>query len=180
LASPSHVLVLGGQRSGKSRFAESIVGAGGMKRIYIATATAGDDEMARRIATHRARRDEAWTTLEEPLELASAIARSALAGHATLVDCLTLWLSNLMEAGRTIESETDALIAALEQAAGPVVLVSNEVGGGIIPDNALARRFAEAQGLLNQRVAATIDRVVLMTAGIPLLVKPPADRPFSL
>jgi adenosylcobinamide kinase/adenosylcobinamide-phosphate guanylyltransferase len=172
LAFPSHVLVIGGQRSGKSRFAEGLVRGSGRRAIYIATGTPGDEEMAARIAAHRERRDESWTTVEEPLELASAVAGNARVENAVVVDCLTLWLSNLLEAERSVEAAVDGLIEALREAAGPVVLVSNEVGSGIIPDNALARRFAEAQGLLNQRVAASVDRVVVMTAGIPLLVKP--------
>jgi adenosylcobinamide kinase/adenosylcobinamide-phosphate guanylyltransferase len=169
---PSHTLVLGGQRSGKSRFAEEAIRNSGLAPVYIATATAGDAEMADRIADHRSRRGSLWTTVEEPLDLAAAIGRNAVAGNAVLVDCLTLWLSNLMEADRPVLQQTEHLLSTLSGAKGPVVLVSNEVGTGIIPANRLARRFAEEQGLLNQRVAAAVERVVLMTAGIPMVIKP--------
>jgi adenosylcobinamide kinase/adenosylcobinamide-phosphate guanylyltransferase len=168
----NHVLVVGGQRSGKSRFAEDLVVRSGRRPIYIATATAGDNEMADRISKHRARRGDGWTTIEAPLALASAITKEADAEVAVLVDCLTLWLANLIAAERKIERETAALLAALAAATGPVVLVSNEVGGGIIPDNPLARRYADALGVLNQAVAAEVNRVVVMAAGQPLLVKP--------
>lgn len=168
-----HTLVLGGRRSGKSRFAEDLVTASGLvEAVYVATAEAGDAEMAERIADHRARRGSAWRTVEEPLELADAIAAHAGSGRFVLVDCLTLWLANLMQAGRDIAAATAAMVAALEEAAGPTVLVSNEVGGGIVPMDPLARRYADAQGILNQKVAASVDRVVLMTAGIPLQIKP--------
>jgi adenosylcobinamide kinase/adenosylcobinamide-phosphate guanylyltransferase len=167
-----HILVVGGQRSGKSRFAEGIVLQSGRRPVYIATGGAGDAEMGERIALHRTRRGPKWTTIEEPLDLAGAIDRAAGEGTAVLVDCLTLWLSNLMEAGRDIDRETDGLLAALERAKAAVVLVSNEVGSGIIPDNALARRYADALGTLNQRVAASVGRVVLIAAGQPVLLKP--------
>jgi adenosylcobinamide kinase/adenosylcobinamide-phosphate guanylyltransferase len=169
---PSHVLVVGGQRSGKSRFAEDLVVRSGHRPVYVATATAGDSEMADRIAKHRQRRGEGWTTVEAPLALPSAITKETSAGVAVLVDCLTLWLANLIAAEREVEWETAALVAALAAAAGPVVLVSNEVGSGIIPDNPLARRYADALGVLNQAVAAEVDRVVFVAAGQPVLVKP--------
>ena len=167
-----HVLVLGGQRSGKSRFAEGLIAGCGLSPVYIATAEAGDGEMAARVADHRQRRGSGWRTVEEPLALPATLAAEAGEGRAVLVDCLTLWLSNLMAAGRDIDVETDALIAALTAAAGPVVIVANEVGSGIMPANALARRFADAHGILNQRVAATVGRVVLMAAGLPVSIKP--------
>jgi adenosylcobinamide kinase/adenosylcobinamide-phosphate guanylyltransferase len=167
-----HLLVLGGQRSGKSRFAEATVQASGKSPVFIATATAGDDEMRGRIAAHRASRGPNWMTIEEPLDLGSALGNVTRPGRAVLVDCLTLWLSNLIEAKRPLEAEFARLIDALAAAACPVVLVSNEVGSGIIPDNALARRYADALGQLNQRVAAAADRVVLMAAGLPILIKP--------
>lgn len=176
----AHVLVVGGRRSGKSRFAERIVVESGLTPVYVATATAGDDEMAERIAAHRSRRGERWRTLEAPVILADAVAGAATAGNAVLVDCLTLWLANLMEAGLDIGSETATLIGALEAAAGPVVLVSNEVGCGIVPDNALARRYSDAHGILNQTVAAAVGRVVLMSAGLPLLVKPSPQGTITL
>lgn len=167
---PRITLVLGGARSGKSRYAEALVrDAGG--GIYLATAQALDDEMAARIARHRAERGNAWTTIEEPLELAAALERNAQAGRPILVDCLTLWLSNLMGAGRAGERETARLIAVLKALPAPVVLVSNEVGLGIVPDNALARAFRDEAGRLNQAVAAAAGRVVLLAAGLPLVLK---------
>jgi adenosylcobinamide kinase/adenosylcobinamide-phosphate guanylyltransferase len=169
------VLILGGQRSGKSRYAEALVTASGLAPVYIATAAAGDDEMRERIAMHRARRGAAWRTVEEPLDLPAAILRESGPGFHVLVDCLTVWLSNLMGAERDIDGEGDALVVALARIAGPVVLVSNEVGLGIVPDNALARRYADELGMLNQRLAEAVDRVVLVTAGLPLLLK--AEQP---
>lgn len=168
---PERIFVLGGQRSGKSRYAEGLVIASGLAPVYLATATAGDDEMATRIAMHRARRGVAGRTVEEPLDLPSAMLRESGPGFHVLADCLTVWLSNLMEAERDIDAEGDALVAALARVTGPVVLVSNEVGLGIVPDNALARRYADALGILNQKVAAACDRVILMAAGLPLVLK---------
>ena len=171
-AAAFHVLVLGGQRSGKSRFAEKLVAESGARPFYIATATAGDNEMADRIAAHRHRRGDQWTTIEEPLELAAAIERADGERTAILVDCLSLWLSNLIEVGRQVDEESEALCGVLARVAVPVVIVSNEVGSGIIPANALARRYADALGTLNQSVAASVGRVVFMAAGLPLVVKP--------
>jgi adenosylcobinamide kinase/adenosylcobinamide-phosphate guanylyltransferase len=167
-----NTLVLGGQRSGKSRKAEELVSSAGGDLVYVATATAGDAEMADRIATHRARRGDGWRTVEEPLDLPGILDREALPGRAVLVDCLTLWLSNLFGADRGIGHETDRLVTALRRSACPVVIVANEVGSGIIPMNALARRYADAHGILNQRVAHVCDRVILMAAGIALPIKP--------
>jgi adenosylcobinamide kinase / adenosylcobinamide-phosphate guanylyltransferase len=175
-----HILVLGGQRSGKSRFAEDLVTRSGRRPVYIATGAARDDEMTERIALHRARRGPEWTTVEAPLDLAGALAGEAGEGVAVLVDCLTLWLSNLIEAGRDVDRETEALIATLAETVAPVVLVSNEVGSGIIPVNALARRYADALGTLNQRVAAAVGRVVFMAAGQPVVVKPSQIPEISL
>lgn len=169
-ALPRLTLVLGGARSGKSSHAERLIADSGRGGVYIATAEAWDDEMRQRIARHRADRPQDWQTIEAPLDLAQTIA--ALPGdRPVLVDCLTLWLSNTMLAERDVDQASDALLAALTEAAPPVVCVSNEVGLGIVPDNALARRFRDAQGTLNQRVAAQADRVVLMTAGLPLALK---------
>jgi adenosylcobinamide kinase/adenosylcobinamide-phosphate guanylyltransferase len=162
-------LVLGGARSGKSRYAESLIAVLPPPWIYVATAQALDAEMAARISAHRARRGAGWTTVEAPRELAAT-----LTAHATvpiLVDCLTLWLSNLMMADAEIDGEIDRLDRALAKATAPVALVANEVGSGIVPDNALARRFRDQQGLLNQRIAAQADHVVLMVAGLPLSLK---------
>jgi adenosylcobinamide kinase/adenosylcobinamide-phosphate guanylyltransferase len=163
-------LVLGGARSGKSRYAESLITAEPPPFLYVATAEAGDAEMANRIAIHRARRDERWRTVEASHDLAGAL-RAAPTGSAVLVDCLTLWLSNRMLAEADIDREIDALEAALAKHAGALVLVANEVGSGIVPDNTLARRFQDLQGTLNQRIAARASRVILMVAGLPLFVK---------
>jgi adenosylcobinamide kinase / adenosylcobinamide-phosphate guanylyltransferase len=165
-------LVLGGARSGKSRYAEWLIGTYPQPWIYIATAEAKDDEMAERIAEHKARRDAGWRTIEAPHDLADALA-AAPEESAVLVDCLTLWLSNLMAGACDIEAQTARLLQALAGRSGPTVLVANEVGLGIVPDNALARRFRDAQGLLNQRVAAEAARVIMMVAGIPVAVKSP-------
>ena len=157
--------VLGGARSGKSRHAEALLTAQPGPWRYVATAQAFDDEMRARIAAHRQRRVPGWETVEAPLDLAAALQTPLPA----LVDCLTLWVSNLLLAGR--EPDTAGLLDALSQRAAPTVLVSNEVGLGIVPDNALSRRFRDATGLLHQAVAARADRVVLMVAGLPVPVK---------
>jgi adenosylcobinamide kinase / adenosylcobinamide-phosphate guanylyltransferase len=163
-------LVIGGARSGKSRFAEGLIANAAPPWIYIATGEALDDEMAQRIAEHKARRDGRWQTLEVPRNLADALGRSP-SGASILVDCVTLWLSNLMLAQADVEREMGRLEDALPRRQGTTVLVGNEVGFGIVPDNALARRFRDLQGGLNQRLAARADRVVLMVAGLPLFVK---------
>jgi len=139
--------------------------------VYVATAQAHDEEMSARIAEHRQRRDGKWRTLEAPLDLPGAIAAHGNSGRAVLIDCLTLWLSNVMLAGRDVLAEQQRLVAALNKADGPVVVVSNEVGFGIVPDNALAREFRDAQGRLNMQVAAIADRAVLIAAGLPLILK---------
>jgi adenosylcobinamide kinase/adenosylcobinamide-phosphate guanylyltransferase len=162
-------LVLGGARSGKSRYAESLITALPPPWIYAATGEACDAEMTARIATHRARRGEGWSTVEVPRDLAGMLANHT--GGPVLVDCLTLWLSNLMMAETDVEAEVERLAAALAKVTAPVVLVANEVGSGIVPDNALARRFRDLQGVLNQRIAAEAERVVLMVAGLPLFLK---------
>jgi adenosylcobinamide kinase / adenosylcobinamide-phosphate guanylyltransferase len=162
-------LVLGGARSGKSRYAETLIAARPPPWSYVATAQAGDEEMAERIKMHRARRSAAWQTIEAPRDLGSALAASGSA--PALIDCLTLWLSNLMLAEADLEVEIERLEKILAAAAGPVVAVANEVGQGIVPDNPLGRRFRDWQGLLNQRIAARADRVVLMVAGLPLQLK---------
>jgi adenosylcobinamide kinase/adenosylcobinamide-phosphate guanylyltransferase len=165
-------LVLGGARSGKSRYAEWLIATYPKPWIYVATAEARDDEMAERIAAHKAKRDAGWQTVEAPQDLADAL-KAAPSDAAVLVDCLTLWLSNLMEGAFDIETQTTRLQAALGERAGPTVLVSNEVGLGIVPDNALARRFRDLQGTLNQRLAAQAARVIMMVAGLPVPVKSP-------
>ncbi|MGA7486563.1 MAG: bifunctional adenosylcobinamide kinase/adenosylcobinamide-phosphate guanylyltransferase [Xanthobacteraceae bacterium] len=163
-------LVLGGARSGKSRYAESLITACAPPWIYVATAQACDDEMAQRILAHRARRIAGWQTIEAPHDLAGALA-AAPAQAPLLVDCVTLWLSNRMLADADLDAEIVRLEDALAGHTGIVVLVSNEVGYGIVPDNALARRFRDAQGRVNQRLAARADRVTLVVAGLPLVVK---------
>ena len=165
-------LVLGGARSGKSRYAEWLIETYPPPWIYVATAEARDKEMAERIAAHRKRRDSEWQTVEAPHDLAEVLA-AVPAGSAVLVDCLTLWLSNLMEEGADIEAQTAALKETLAEMAGPTVLVSNEVGLGIVPDNPLARRFRDLQGRLNQDLAAQAARVVMMVAGVAIPVKSP-------
>jgi adenosylcobinamide kinase/adenosylcobinamide-phosphate guanylyltransferase len=167
---PPVTLILGGARSGKSRYAESLVEAAAAAGTYCATAEAGDAEMAARIAAHQARRGRFWRTVEAPLALPPALAAAAPA-CPLLVDCLTLWLSNLLCAGRPLERETAALFAALRAAAGPVVLVANEVGLGLVPETPLGRRFRDAAGLLNQQLAALAERVVFVAAGLPLPLK---------
>lgn len=165
------ILITGGARSGKSTLAERMTLSLGTPAIYIATAEALDDEMSDRIARHRARRGQEWQTVAAPLDLVGALQASD--GQAPrLVDCLTLWLSNLMFAARDWEVEVEALAQCLAQQTSPVVFVTNEVGAGIVPENALARAFRDAAGLTNQRVAAVCDEVWISIAGQPLKVKP--------
>jgi adenosylcobinamide kinase/adenosylcobinamide-phosphate guanylyltransferase len=164
------VLITGGARSGKSVRAEARARSFAGKPVYIATAEALDAEMNERIARHRARRSSKWLEREIPLELAAALLETD--GHgARLVDCLTLWLSNLMHAARDWEKEAWLLVETLAHQASPVVLVTNEVGLGIVPDNALARQFRDAAGFLNQMVARAADEVEFVVAGLPMRVK---------
>lgn len=167
----TRLLVLGGARSGKSRYAQSRSESLSGDLLYIATAQAFDAEMADRIARHQADRGPRWSTLDVPLDLSAAILSHARQDRVVLVDCLTLWTSNLMFAERDLDAETEGLAAALRHAAGPVILVSNEVGLGIVPDNALARRFRDAAGRINQAVAAVADEVQFVAAGLPLRLK---------
>lgn len=164
-------LVLGGARSGKSSFAEKLIADSGLARIYLATATAGDDEMKTRIAQHRRQRGDGWTTIEEPLALVDALTREATRGRAVLVDCLTLWLSNLMHVERDPDVEARRLVRFLGVAKYPIVFVSNEVGLGLVPETPLGRAFRDAQGRLNQIVAAAVPDVVFIAAGLPLWLK---------
>ena len=168
---PRVTLVLGGARSGKSRYAEALVDATGVPALYLATGEARDGEMAERIRQHRARRGARWETREEPLALSEVLCRESRSDRPVLVDCLTLWLANLLEAGRLPERETAALLAALPRLEGPVVFVANEVGLGIVPENALARRFRDEAGRLNQAVAAAAERVFFLAAGLPMTLK---------
>lgn len=165
----SVTLVLGGARSGKSRFAESLLSAHAGRRLYLATAQAGDEEMRRRILEHQNRRGADWQTIEAPLDIATPLAGAG--GDAVLVDCLTLWLSNLMAAELNIDQAVAGLCQILGRARAPVVLVSNETGLGIVPDNALARAFRDHAGRLNQAVAAIADCVFFIAAGLPLTLK---------
>jgi adenosylcobinamide kinase/adenosylcobinamide-phosphate guanylyltransferase len=163
-------LVIGGARSGKSAFAERLVTASDRPRRYIATAEAWDDEMRDRIAQHRRDRGAAWTTVEAPLDLAAALAR-AQDEEAVLIDCATLWLTNHLLADHDLRAETSTLVTALAACRAPVVIVSNETGWGIVPDNALARRFRDEQGRLNQRLAQEAGLVVTVIAGLPMVLK---------
>lgn len=187
------ILILGGARSGKSAHAEKLARDSGLNVRYFATAHAGDAEMSRRIAHHRARRPTHWKTVECELSLANTLQQHAAANTCLLVDCLTLWLSNLFftgQAGKQAEAgeapncplltrEIEALIATLPTLPGQVLLVSNEVGWGIVPANPLSRLFADEQGRLNQRIAAVCDDVTLVAAGLPLQLKrTPTELPF--
>ncbi len=166
----SVVLVLGGARSGKSRYAEGLIQT---PKYYVATAQAFDDEMRERIKAHKERRDESWINCEAPLDLVPLLREIDGWGNYVLVDCLTLWLSNLMLDGSDCEAEVSELVEHLTTARARIVIVSNEVGQGIVPDNQLARSFRDIQGLANQLVAAVAESVVLTVAGIPMLVKGP-------
>lgn len=168
-------LVLGGAASGKSAFAEDIVLGYSARPVYIATAQAFDSEMTDKIAAHRARRGPEWTTIEEPLDLGGAIAGADADGTVILVDCLTLWLSNLMAGDRGIDAATADLQTAIDGLQGRLVLVANEVGLGIVPDNAMARDFRNRHGALNQSIAAVADRVFFVAAGLPLALKGSLD-----
>ena len=168
-------LILGGARSGKSRYAERLVLEGGVAPVYVATAEALDDEMAARIAAHRARRSATWRTVEEPLDLVAVLQKECRPDRAVLVVCLTLWLTNLMVNERPVVEEVEGLVAALPDLSGPVVLVSNEVGLGVVPTDPMTRAFVDHAGWLHQRIAEQADVVVLMAAGLPLRLKSPSD-----
>ena len=165
------LFVLGGARSGKSRYAQARAEALGGELVFVATAQAFDAEMADRIARHRADRGPRWSTLEAPLDLAAAIRSESRPGRVLLVDCLTLWTSNLLLGDRDIAAATAELLAAMADAPGPLIFVANEVGLGIVPDNALARRFRDEAGRINQQVAANAGEVVFIAAGLPLKLK---------
>lgn len=167
----THLFVLGGARSGKTSHALRAAEALGLDRVYVATASAGDEEMASRIGRHKAERGAGWATIEEEIDLPRILVRESAPGRILLVDCLTLWLSNILFAELDIDAMSAALIGGLQRAKGPIILVSNEVGLGIVPDNALSRRFRDAQGRLNQQVAGACERVVFVAAGLPLVLK---------
>lgn len=175
--------VLGGARSGKTRhalaLAEAAADASGAVPTMVATAQAFDEEMAERIARHRAERGPRWRTVEAPVDLADAVRAAAGPGAVVVVDCLTLWLTNLILADAAPDRAAAGLEEALRTAAGPVVLVSNEVGLGIVPENALARRFRDEQGRLNQRIAALAGYAAFLAAGLPLVLKRPTAGPFA-
>ncbi len=165
------VLVLGGARSGKSAFGERLVKESGLMPYYLATARAEDDEMRERIDHHQQQRGAGWQTIEEPLALVDALSSDAVEGRAILVDCLTLWLSNLMVAGADIAIESRALAQCAKNLPVPVVFISNEVGQGIVPDNKMAREFRDHAGRLHQMMAAACGEVWFITAGIPQKLK---------
>jgi adenosylcobinamide kinase/adenosylcobinamide-phosphate guanylyltransferase len=167
----SNILVLGGARSGKSRHAEDLALRHQGEHIYIATAEPRDEEMQRRIADHRRRRGTEWHTLEEPIELTNALQRACGERRLVLVDCVTLWLSNLLMLERDVGQEIDRLCMMLPALKGTVIFVSNEVGLGIVPENPLARRFRDEAGFANQRLAAACDEVVVMVAGLAMKLK---------
>jgi len=165
-------LILGGARSGKSAFAQQQAQTSGLKVIYLATAEAGDAEMVTRIARHRAERPADWGLVEEPLALAAALQTHAAPDRCLLIDCLTLWLSNLLAAGdKRLPTEISALLDALPALPGHILLVSNEVGQGIVPANPLARRFRDEAGRLHQKIADRCDRAIFIMAGLPLILK---------
>ncbi|MGP3697702.1 bifunctional adenosylcobinamide kinase/adenosylcobinamide-phosphate guanylyltransferase [Rhodobacter sp. NSM] len=167
---PPLTLVLGGARSGKSRMAEQLVIGSGRPRFYLATAEAWDDEMRERISAHRRDRGDGWHTVEEPRDLSPALSRMPPEA-CVLLDCATLWLSNHLWAESDIDAEIAVLLHALGSCPAPVVVVSNEVGWAIVPENSLARRFRDEQGRLNQRLAAQAGLVVAVMAGLPMVLK---------
>ena len=174
------LFVLGGARSGKSAYAQTLAEASSADRLYLATATPGDEDMAARIARHRAGRGRGWTTLEEPLEVARALQAEARAERVVVVDCLTLWLSNLMLAGRDPGPALTALAHAIAALAGPAILISNEVGMGVVPDHKLGREFRDWQGRANQEIARVCEAVILVAAGLPVQLKPAATPSVQL
>lgn len=174
------VLILGGARSGKSRTALQLAERTSTERTFLATAQAYDDEMRERIVRHRAERDGSWRTVDAPLELAETVQAETGPGKVVLVDCLTLWLSNIILAERDAPHEADRLVQAVRGALGPLILVSNEVGQGIVPSTLLGRAFRDEQGRLNQQIAEACDAVVFVAAGCPLLLKPASPLHLSL
>ena len=167
---PALTFVVGGARSGKSRLAEGLVTGSGLPRHYIATAEAWDDEMRARIARHQADRGPDWTTWSAPRAVETVVAQIPQ-GHVALLDCATLWLTNELLSGADITARSQTLLNALTACLAPVVVVSNEVGWGIVPENALAREFRDHQGRLNQQIAARADLVVGVMAGLPMVLK---------
>jgi adenosylcobinamide kinase / adenosylcobinamide-phosphate guanylyltransferase len=170
------LLIIGGARSGKSRYAQRLAETSGDPPVLIATAQAGDAEMAARIARHAVERGPSWTVVEEPIALAAALAREAREDRIVVVDCATLWLSNLMLQKADLEGATGELAGVVARLGGPAIFVSNEVGQGIVPENRLARAFRDAQGRLNAALAAACEAAVVVIAGIAVQIKP-ADEP---
>ena len=171
IENPNITFILGGARSGKSHFAEKFTASLGLEKVYIATSQIFDEEMRTRVAKHQHDRGAGWHTVEEPLALAETLLRESKSDNAILVDCLTLWLTNLMLADKDIEALGDELAAVLLQLSGPVILVSNEVGQGIVPDNAMARAFRDHAGRLHQKIAEISGEVYFVTAGLPQKLK---------
>jgi adenosylcobinamide kinase/adenosylcobinamide-phosphate guanylyltransferase len=167
----SRLLVLGGARSGKSRYAQARAEGLGVRPIYVATAQAFDEEMRDRITRHRNDRASQWETVDAPLDLSGVIARRSSPDTVLLIDCLTLWATNLILGEHDVSRATDELTSSLAEAPGAIILVANEVGLGIVPDNALARRFRDEAGIINQRVAAAVSEVHFIAAGLPLKLK---------
>jgi adenosylcobinamide kinase / adenosylcobinamide-phosphate guanylyltransferase len=169
------ILITGGARSGKSQYAEQRVGELGSRRLYVATAEAKDNEMKERIAAHQKQRGNQWTTVEEPVELAAALVAQRGKTDCALVDCLTLWLSNLLlpRDKKYAEMKVEEFLQTLPRLDFHLVLVTNEVGHGIVPDNPLARQFRDLTGWTNQQIARVATEVILMVAGIPMVVKKP-------
>lgn len=167
---PNLTLVLGGAASGKSAFAESLVLQAGEPPVYVATAQIFDDEMAMKVARHQKTRGTGWTTIEEPLDIAAALDQAGR-NQPVLIDCATLWLTNVILGEHDVDAASDGFLQTVKAFAGPVVVVSNEVGQGIVPDNTLSRQFRNAQGRLNQQIAAEADLVVAVMAGLPMAIK---------
>ena len=167
---PKLTLVLGGAASGKSKYAETLCSIGGLLKVYVATAQVFDDEMSDKIAKHLIQRGPNWITIEAPIDVAGALAQ-APDDAVILIDCATLWLTNVILGDHDLVAATEALLAGIAQCPHPIVIVSNEVGYGIVPENALSRRFRNAQGALNQTLAIHADRVVAVMAGLPLTLK---------
>lgn len=179
MSSTERILVIGGCRSGKSDHALSLAESMGSRRIFVATCVPHDDEMRQRVKRHQADRSDAWQTLEVPVDLAGAIAEYNSHSDAMLVDCLTLWLNNLLmetEDVDRIREHIDRLATAVQNAPNAIILVSNEVGAGIVPENRLARLYRDLAGWTNQAMAAVCDRVIWTVAGIPVTIKPPVQK----
>ena len=164
-------LILGGARSGKSRYALELGESLGVDRVFVATGVGFDVGMRERIDRHRADRDVSWRTVEEAVEVWDVIRSECRAGRVVVLDCLTLWLNNLMLEERDVELDIERLVESLESVYGALILVSNEIGLGLVPDTELGREFRDLHGRMNQRVAAVCDRVVFMVAGLPVVVK---------